>query len=129
MKRLLTTAGLLAAAQIWAAAAAFAGPWEEGMAAYNRGDYVPAVRFVRPLAQAGNAKAQALLGVMYRRGEGVARSTATAFMWLSLAAKQGDPKARAQLKTVARMITPDELSRARELMQACENSNYSNCAY
>lgn len=129
MKALSTTAGLLAAAQIWGSATAFAGPWEEGMAAYNRGDYVPAVQFVRPLAQAGNAKAQALLGVMYRRGEGVARSSAIAFMWLGLAAKQGDPKAKAQLKTVARTLSSDELSRARAMMQACESSNYSNCAY
>jgi len=26
------------------------GPWEDGMAAYNRGDYVPAIRLFRPLA-------------------------------------------------------------------------------
>lgn len=50
-------------------------------------------------------------------------------MWLSLAAKRGDPRAKAQLKTVVRTLTSDELSRAREMMQACENSNYSNCAY
>jgi hypothetical protein len=34
-----------------------AGPWEDGMVAYNRGDYVPAIRLFRPLAEAGNAKA------------------------------------------------------------------------
>ena len=39
------------------AAAALAGPMEDGMAAYNRGDYVPAIRLFRPLAQQGNAKA------------------------------------------------------------------------
>lgn len=129
MKALSTTAGLLTAAQIWGAVAAFAGPWEEGMAAYNRGDYVPAIQFVRPLAQAGNAKAQALLGVMYRRGEGVARSTAIAFMWLTLAAKRGDPKAKADLRTVSRSMTAEERAQAREMMQACEASDYRNCAY
>jgi len=129
MKTVLTTAALVAAAQIWGAATAFAGPWEDGMAAYNRGDFVPAMQLVRPLAQAGNAKAQALLGVMYRRGEGVARSTVMAFMWLSLAARRGDPKAKAQLKTVGRALTSDEMSQARQMMQACESSNYGNCGY
>ena len=33
--------------------AAVAGPWEDGMVAYNRGDYVPAVKLFRPMAQAG----------------------------------------------------------------------------
>ena len=42
------------------------------MAAYNRGDYVPAIRLFRPLAEAGNSKAQSVIGVMYRKGEGVA---------------------------------------------------------
>ena len=43
------------------------------MASYNRGDYVPAIRLFRPLAEQGNAKAQSLLGVMYRRGRGRAQ--------------------------------------------------------
>ncbi|MBI5263238.1 MAG: hypothetical protein HY852_15615 [Bradyrhizobium sp.] len=49
------------------------------MAAYNRGDYVPAIQIFRPLARAGNAKAQALLGRMYHRGQGLAKSSAHAF--------------------------------------------------
>jgi hypothetical protein len=52
-----------------------------------------------------------------------------AIIWLGLVAKRGDPKAKAQLKAVARTLTPDELSRAREMMQACESSNYGNCGY
>ncbi len=60
MKRLLiAAAGLLAATQMFGSVGAIAGPWEDGMAAYNRGDYVPAIQLVRPLAQQGNARAQA----------------------------------------------------------------------
>ena len=33
-----------------------AGPWEDGMVAYNRGDYVPAIRLFRPLAEAGQSE-------------------------------------------------------------------------
>jgi hypothetical protein len=34
--------GLVVAAQIWSIAGSIAGPWEDGMVAYNRGDYMPA---------------------------------------------------------------------------------------
>ena len=79
-------------------AGAAAGPWEDGMAAYNRGDYVPAIRLFRPLAEQGNPKAQSVIGVMYRKGQGVARSSVHAFMWFSLAAARGDAKAKAELR-------------------------------
>jgi TPR repeat protein len=114
-------AGLISGAQ--------AGPWEDGMAAYNRGDYVPAIRLFRPLAEAGNPKAQSVIGAMYRKGEGVAKSSARAFMWFSLAAKRGDAKAKAELQEVSRDMTPTEISQAREVMQACEASSYRNCEY
>lgn len=129
MRKLIAAAGLAAAAQLLAAADGLAGPWEDGMAAYNRGDYVPAMSLVRPLANAGNAKAQALLGVMYRRGQGVARSSARAFMWFSMAAARGDRNAKAELKRVSQAMTADELSEARAMMQACEASDYRNCEY
>jgi TPR repeat protein len=108
---------------------AWAGPWEDGMAAYNRGDYVPAIKLFRPLAQAGNTKAQNVMGVMYRKGQGVARSSARAFMWFSLAATRGDAKAKAELQEVSKDMTPAEIAQAREMMQACEASDYRDCAY
>jgi len=43
-------------ALVLGSAPASAGPWEDGMVAYNRGDYVPATRLFRPLAEAGNPK-------------------------------------------------------------------------
>ena len=77
---------VIVAASLFGASGALAGPWEDGMAAYNRGDYLPAIRLFRPLAEQGNPKAQRLIGVMYRKGEGVPRSAHRAFMWFSLAA-------------------------------------------
>jgi TPR repeat protein len=99
------------------------------MASYNRGDYVPAIRLFRPLAEQGNAKAQSLLGVMYRRGEGVARSSVHAFIWFGRAAARGDTRAKAELREVSQAMTPEELSQAREMAQACEASNYRQCEY
>jgi TPR repeat protein len=129
MKKQMIVGGLIVAAQILGIAGAVAGPWEDGMASYNRGDYVPAIRLFRPLAQQGNAKAQSVLGVMYRRGEGVARSSARAFIWLSRAAARGDARAKVELRDVSQTMTPEELSQAREMAQACEASNYRNCEY
>jgi TPR repeat protein len=77
---------------------ASAGPWEDGMAAYNRGDYVPAIKLFRPLAQSGNARAQSVMGAMYRKGQGVARSSARAFMWFSLAAARGEGRTAGGVK-------------------------------
>jgi hypothetical protein len=129
MKRLVIAGALVAAVQIPGAAGALAGPWEDGMTAYNRGDYVPAMALFRPLARQGNAKAQAAIGAMYRRGQGAAKSSARAFMWLSLAAARGDATARTEMTEMSRTMSAEELAQAREKMQACEASDYRNCEY
>jgi TPR repeat protein len=129
MKKRVMVGGLVMAAQILGIAAAVAGPWEDGMAAYNRGDYLPAIRLFRPLAEQGNPKAQSVLGVMYRRGEGVVRSPVRAFLWFSRAASRGDANAKAQLRSVSQTMTAEELSQAREMAEACEASNYRSCEY
>ncbi len=84
MKRLLLTFALL----IGLAAPAWAG-FNEGLAAYERGDYATALREFRPLAEQGDAVAQNNLGVMYRRGEGVPQDYAEAVKWYRKAAEQG----------------------------------------
>jgi len=129
MKKQMMIGGLVLAAQILGIAGAIAGPWEDGMASYNRGDYVPAIRLFRPLAEQGNAKAQSALGLMYRRGQGVARSSVRAFLWFSRAAARGDARAKAELREVSQTMTAEELSQAREMAQACEASNYRSCEY
>lgn len=110
-------------------AAASAGPWEDGMAAYNRGDYVPALRLFRPLAEQGNAKAQAVLGVMFRKGEGVPKNASRAYMWFSLARKGGEIGAKASARQLSRSMTQEEVARAEAMANACEASNYRQCEY
>jgi len=129
MKKHARVGALIVAAQIVGSLAAIAGPWEDGMAAYNRGDYVPASRVFRSLAEQGNAKAQTVLGLMYRRGEGVSRNSVRAFLWFSRAAARGDAKAKIELRGLSQAMTPEELSHAREMAQACEASNYRTCEY
>ena len=60
------------------ASAAVAGPFEDGYAAYDKGDYATAMRLWRPLADQGNAEAQYSLGLMYDNGQGVPQDYAQA---------------------------------------------------
>ena len=129
MRNPIVVGGLIVSAQICGSFGAVAGPWEDGMASYNRGDYMPAIRLFRPLAEQGNTKAQHLLGVMYHRGQGVARNSVRALAWFSVAAKRGDREAETSLHEVSKTMTPDELSQAREMARACEASDYRNCEY
>src|SRR5689334_10862879 len=66
----------------------------EGANAYNARDYAVALREIVPLAKAGHADAQHLLGLMYYMGRGVARDYKQAMSWHRKAAQQG--KADAQ---------------------------------
>ena len=129
MRHPIVLGGLIVAAQIWGIVGASAGPWEDGMAAYNRGDYMPAIRLFRPLAEAGNARAQHLIGVMYHRGQGVARNSVRALAWFSVAAKHGDREAEANMREMSKTMTAEEISEAREMARACEASNYRTCEY
>ena len=129
MKRQLAIGGVLLAVQIWCAGLALAAPWEDGMAAYNRGDYVPALQVFRAMAREGNTQAQVALGTMYKKGRGVRRSSAHAFMWLTRASAGGNARAKSELRQMSQNMTSQELTRAKEMMLVCEASNYGNCEY
>jgi len=73
--------------------AALAG-FAEGATAYNNKNYAVAYREILPLAKAGNADAEHLLGLMYYMGRGVPQDYKQAFEWHRKAAQQG--KADAQ---------------------------------
>ena len=71
--------------------------YDDGYAAYERGDYTAALREWLPLAEAGNANAQHNPSVMYRTGQGVPQDDAEAVRWFRLAAEQGNPLAQYNL--------------------------------
>jgi len=74
-----------------------AGPYEDGQAAYSRGDYATALRLWLPLAEQGDANAQLQLGAMYKDGKGVLQDRAEAVKWYRKAAEQGNADAQWQL--------------------------------
>jgi TPR repeat protein len=74
-----------------------AGPFDDGLAAFNRADYAMALRLWEPLAKQGNSIAQGNLGVMYLNGHGVPQNYAEAAKWFRLAANQGHAGAQSML--------------------------------
>jgi len=74
-----------------------ADPFEDAAAAYDRGDYAAALSVLRPLADAGDRRAQNGLGAMYTTGHGVPRDYAEALKWYRKAAEQGLPVAQVNL--------------------------------
>jgi len=62
--------------------------------AYERKDFAAAIAAWRPLAEAGNAEAQTLLGAMYWSGEGVQRDHKEAAKWYLRAAEKGYARAQ-----------------------------------
>lgn len=55
-------------------------------AAFQTHDWATLITVLRPLAQAGNAQAQAALGVLYAEGRGVAADSVRAAYWWGIAA-------------------------------------------
>lgn len=89
MKKFILAISLALGAQ-HAAMAGFA----EGATAYNNKNYAAALREIAPLAKAGNADAEHLLGLMYYMGRGVPQDFKQALEWHRKAAQRG--KADAQ---------------------------------
>ena len=69
----------------------------DGASAFHRGDYVAALRRLRPLAERGHAEAQAILALMYQQGWGVPQDAVMAAHWYLAAAEQGHVGAQYQL--------------------------------
>ncbi len=94
--------------------------FDEGDAAYHRGDYATALREFRSLAEQGYANAQFNLRNMYILGLGVPQDYALAHMWFNLAASRYPPgedrdKAVKYRDIVAAKMTPAQIAEAEKL--------------
>ena len=76
---------------------AAANPFDDASAAYERGDYVQAVKLFRQLAEQGHQWAQRRLGAMFAEGKGVPQDYQEALKWYRLAAAQGNQFAQMNL--------------------------------
>ena len=69
-------------------------PLKDAEAAFQRNDYVTALKAWLPLAQSGNADAKISVGSLYQYGQGVPQDYAEALRWYHKAASQGSAPAR-----------------------------------
>lgn len=81
------------AALIAFTAPVIAGPLEDALTSYQRGDYAIALKELRPLADNGDASAQFTLALMYHDGKGAPQNLPQAYAWVRKAANQGNPDA------------------------------------
>jgi uncharacterized protein len=70
---------------------------DDGVAAYNGGDYVKAYKEFKESAALGNASAQYRLGSMYDEGQGMPKDSTEAANWYRRAADQGNASAQYSL--------------------------------
>ena len=94
----LRRAGLRAAVYILVAlsavAPARAAATDQALAFLDAGDVAAAVRLLEPVARAGDASAEYLLGKVHLDGLGVPQDFAAAAQWIAKAAEHGDARAQ-----------------------------------
>lgn len=84
------------------AADAFDAAYGEGMALYESGQWGQAREQFLILAQAGHAGAEAMMGKIYFRGQGVEQDLVTAAIWLYRSARRGYGAAQLALGSMYR---------------------------
>ncbi|MGH6718043.1 MAG: peptidoglycan-binding protein [Alphaproteobacteria bacterium] len=90
----------------------------DGLVAYEGHDFAAAVRELEPLARQGDARAQRLVGLLYRDGRGVPQDFVRAHQWLNLSAAAGDTEAVSLRDELARRMDPGQVAEAQRLAAA-----------
>jgi TPR repeat protein len=85
---------LVMVAVVFTTSVARADTLAAGNAAFARGNYDSAARLLLPLAERGNARAQAMVGFMHATGQGLPQAYDAASYWYRLSAEQGDTTAQ-----------------------------------
>ena len=118
-----SVSALLAAALLLSPALAHAG-WEDGLAAYQRSDWTTAARELRPLAEAGDPRAQARYGRLLLEGLGIPKNEAEGVRLLRAAADRDDADAEVWLANALSRgrggLSPDPAAAAALLQRAAD---------
>lgn len=101
--------------------------FEEGLEAYNNGDYARALAEMKSSAEQGHAGAQCNLGFMYGNGEGVAQDYAYAYMWFNIASSNGNDQSVASRDSVRDKLTSKQIEQSQEMARDFLNSGYVGC--
>jgi peptidoglycan hydrolase-like protein with peptidoglycan-binding domain len=109
-------------------AAPAAADYYDGITAYENQDYAAAHRELQPLAEQGDSRAQRLLGLMYRDGDGVPKDDVRAYMWLELAARRNQYGAADLRDELAERMLPWQVEEAKKLADAWRQGQGSDPA-
>ena len=90
-------------------------------------DYSEAVKWYRKSVEQGDADAQYNLGWMYHEGQGVIQDNIYAHMWWNIAASTGHSTAKKNRDTIAKRMTPADISKAQELARECVKKQFKDC--
>lgn len=110
----------------WLYAAQSVDAIDTAASAYEKGQYRTALRLARPLAEQGDARAEALMGLLYANGRGVPRDDREAMKWFRSAAERGDAVAQLQIGVMyydGRSVPQDYSEAARWYQLAAERGN------
>lgn len=102
------------------AAPASAEEFEDGLAAYDKGDYITAFMIWVPAAVHGNAAAQFNLGVMSLEGKGTPPNPIQGLAWILMGVENmpdgENRKIAIELRDkVTAILTPDEIKKAEDM--------------
>ena len=75
-------------------------------------DYSEAANWVRRAAEQGYARAQLDLAYLYEQGKGVSLDYVSAYSWYKIAMNGGQKLARSRLKSLSRLLTPEQIGTA-----------------
>ncbi|MBU6482236.1 MAG: sel1 repeat family protein [Nitrospirae bacterium] len=100
--------------------------FEEGIAAYERGDYATTLKEWRPLAEQGDPTAQHHLGWLYAIGHGVPQDYQEAVRWFRKAAEQGDSDAQTNLGSLYLLgdRLPQDYTEAQKWLRAAADQGH-----
>jgi TPR repeat protein len=94
MQRRVLGAALCVALAVLCVVPASGQDFRQGLRSFNYGDYRAARSEWQPLAERGDAEAQAGLAYLYFKGLGVRQSYDVAAQWYARSAEQGQPSAQ-----------------------------------
>ena len=95
-------------------------------AALRRGDLATATQLLTPLAAAGVTRAQAMLGRLQEARPAAQRSDFEAYVWYSIAARNGEPGAAASRDKLAARLQPAEVRQAEQIAERWKASGESS---
>ena len=86
-----------------------------------------AAKWITKAAKQGNASSQLNLGAMYHIGDGVLTDYTKAYMWLNLAAYNGNQFGNKSKQEVAAQMGTAQIAKAQDMSSRCLNSGYTDC--